>query len=164
VSPKKARAKSSVEVQLPTYPRERALLEMDRRPVNAGKGWKSIFSEDVRVMAAWIYFSWCYPARSEYAVDLNLDETDVRREPFFGGGPKVMTQAALARILGMSQQNVNRATKRLVARKLLVVGSDGEVYPVAKPEPFTEAERCVIVYGLPPESTLMRATRTRIGE
>jgi hypothetical protein len=130
------------------YPRERTFAEMDIRPASARPGpkgeepldkkWAPVpgHTEDSRVMAGWLYHSWCYPAGYEYAVELNglSDADDVVYDKYAPGGAKVLTQQALARILGMAQPNVNRATKRLVAIKELTIDEDGRVYPVAVPE------------------------------
>jgi hypothetical protein len=117
------------------YPRERLVFEMDPRPANAKKNWRSIATDDERVMAGWIYFSWCYPIGLAYAVQIDEDD-DIMKER---GAIVVMTHERLAKIIGIPRQSVTRATGRLAARKRLVV-DDGRVYPVGKPQ-ITLAER-----------------------
>jgi DNA-binding IclR family transcriptional regulator len=127
------------------YPRENVYFEMDVRPASARRGpngeepidekWEPLHTEDQRVMAGWLYHSWCWPAGIPYAVALNgdTDADDVVYDKNVFGDYKVLTQQALASILGMPKSHVNRATHRLVARKKLTIDEDGRVYPVAKP-------------------------------
>jgi len=112
------------------YPRERTFYEMDARPANAKKGWKSIFTEDERVMAGWIYYSWCYPVGFSYAVQIDADD-EVMFDRY--GAPRLMTQERLGKIIGIPQPNISRASNRLEARNMLRM-DDGRVYPVAKPK------------------------------
>lgn len=112
------------------YPRERLLFEMDVRPPDWKEtGWKPIFTEDERVEAAWIYYSWCYPIGLAYAVQIDADD-EIMHDRY--GQPMMMSQMQLARIMGIPQPNICRATNRLVARKKLR-SEDSRVYPVAKP-------------------------------
>ena len=113
---------------------------MDVRPENHQKtGWKPIFTEDERVMAAWIYFSWCYPVGLAYAVQIDADD-EIMHDRY--GEPMVMTQERLGKILGLLKPNICRATSRLEARKELRI-DDGKVYPTAKPK-ISASEREVI--------------------
>ena len=134
------------------YPRERTFFEMDVKPKNAKAGWRSISTDDERVMAAWVYFSWCYPAGYAYAVQLDLDD-EVMHDRF--GQPMVMTHDKLADLIGMHRPNVTRATSRLAARKRVRV-DDGKVYPTAKPA-ITAKEREA---ALEPEAQLGEARNT----
>jgi hypothetical protein len=131
------------------YPRERTFFEMDTRPPGRNKtgpweplhsrdaGWQALHSEDERVMAAWIYYSWCYPVGLPYAVQIDADD-ELMHDRY--GQPMPMTQERLAQILGIHQPNLVRATRRLEARKMLRLDEDGKVYPTAKPA-ISAAER-----------------------
>jgi len=128
------------------YPRERTWFEADAAPAGWSKlspeqkqrnGWKPIHTEDDRVMAAWIYYSWCYPVGLPYAVEIDEDD-ELRKDRY--GQPLVMTQERLGALLGVQQPNVVRATHRLELRGLLRV-DDGRVYPIAKPELSPEDRR-----------------------
>ena len=132
------------------YPRERLLSEMDAAPKGWAKltpeqreknGWQPVHTEDERVMAGWIYYSWCFPVSMEYAVQIDEDDEimlDRYRKPL------AMTQERLAQILGMARPNVTRATGRLAERKRLSLDEDGVVRPIARPA-LTVAERREIV-------------------
>jgi len=119
------------------YPRERTYFEMDVRPENHKQtGWKPIHTEDERVMAAWIYYSWCYPVGLAYAVQIDADD-EIMHDRY--GKPMLMTHERLGQILGVPRQSVSRATARAEARKELRQ-DDGQVFPVAKPT-ITREER-----------------------
>lgn len=128
------------------YPRERTEYEMDARPENYKySGWRAIHTEDERVMAAWIYYSWCYPVGMAYAVQIDADD-EIMHDRW--GQPMGMTQERLGLILGIQKPNISRATSRLEARKMLRV-DDGRVYPVAKPTITAEERKVISTDNLP---------------
>ncbi len=100
------------------YPRELLITLMDRRPPNWKEAkWRSIFWDrpEIRVGAAIIYFSWCFPVSMPYACQTFTKEDgdeDILRDRY--GMPMRQTQRTLADFLTIQEHLGTIAGLRLV--------------------------------------------------
>jgi hypothetical protein len=112
------------------FPRKLLHYLMDIRPPDwKQKKWRPVHSDDERVFACVLYYSWCYPVCMEYAVQIDTDD-EIMHDRY--GKPMMMTQEAIAKILNMDQPRVCRVLMRLRLRKVLEV-EDRKMCPIACP-------------------------------
>jgi hypothetical protein len=132
------------------YPRELIEFMMDRPPVAPADRakWKPVHGPKTRVYFTYMRYSWCWPICLRYAVVTDpRDEirTDHKDRPI------ILTEEAVAEILGMSAQRVGNIVLELVADKRIRIeprpgavrqggGRTLAVFLEAKPS-FTEEER-----------------------
>ncbi len=127
-------------------PRATLIARMDRKPdIWKGPRFIHAWSEDDRVEAAVEYFSWCYPVRLAYAVQIDLDD-ELLKDRYGNFIPH--THKTLALFLGMQRSNVARAVKRLEERNRVRQDDDGLMYKVPRPE-LSGEQRAALAAGRP---------------
>jgi hypothetical protein len=142
------------------YPRELMEFRMDRppRPPKDNKDmaawqkydadraqWKPALGPKTRVYATYMRYSWCWPICLEYAV-VTDDRDEILRDS--KGRPLVLSEEAVADMLGLSKQRVSAVVLDLIADKLLrvehVAGTARSAAVYLEPKPtLTKEERRV---------------------
>jgi hypothetical protein len=98
------------------YPRELIEFQMDLPPKDEAQRtqWKPIHSPKLRVYAAYMRYSWCWPICMEYAV-VTDDRDEILRDA--RGQPLILTMEHVAQILSLSPQRVANIVLDLEADK-----------------------------------------------
>jgi hypothetical protein len=102
------------------YPRSLIEFRMDRPPNPRPADWKSVHGPKARVYATYMRYSWCWPICLRYAV-VTDERDEIRREEKDPYRPLVLSEEAVAQILGLTQQRVSAVVLDLVADKLIRV-------------------------------------------
>ncbi len=109
-----------------------------------------------RIYWGWVRYSWCYPLCLPYAVQIDADGNPIWDSRTSRWLP--MSQKLLAKIMGLDQGYLCRATGALVQQGRLAV-DDGAVQIVLEPEPIAPEEGgrtngeggydCTVIWGIP---------------